>query len=245
MSVLNLHFMGRFGNCIFQYAFARGYCERHGLELRMDDWVGSRIFEIDHPRCAKELPRMEETMIYDGLSDVSYRSYSQSQRCADFYSIEQCQRWFRFRPVVFGRLRNALKFTGGNLVAHLRRTDFAPYGYPVISKESYLDAAETFGYDPDQMEFVSDEKPWFDRFFTGELDFLPDFYRLVRARIHFRANSSFSFWSGVIGDHEAVYSPVIDGLEGGKEHGNVPFVEGQWPRLSAHDFVTEIRIKAK
>lgn len=105
MATFNLHHLGRWGNNLFGYAFARGYCERHGLELHTDPWVGETIFEISHPRCDSNLLRMEETMIDDGLGDVSYRSYSQNQRCADFYTVAQCRRWFKFRPHILGVLQ--------------------------------------------------------------------------------------------------------------------------------------------
>jgi hypothetical protein len=244
MSIFNLHHLGRWGNTLFGYAFARGYCERHGLELHMDPWVGEQIFEISHPRCSVELPRMEETEIHRGLKDVSYRNYSQSQSCADFYTVEQCRRWFTFRSEILCALRNALGIAGMSTrhpQAHLRRGDFSGYKYPLVSRSSYLNAAVKFGLDPNCVEFVSDDHPWVDHNFTGEMDFLPDFYRLVRAPVLFRANSSFSFWAAVIGKHERVFSPVIDGLQGGIEH-DVQFIEGNHARLSDHSFVTEILI---
>lgn len=236
--------LGRFGNNLFGYAFARGYCERHGLELYTDPWLGEEIFNISHPRFEGAMPRMEEDQIHEDRGDVSYRSYSQNQKCADFYTLAQCREWFTFKPEVLSALRSSLGIEGMSTrhpQAHLRRTDFAGYGYVLPSKNSYLKAAEKFGYDPECVEFVSDEFPSERPGFTGELSFLPDFYRLMRAPIIMRANSSFSFWAAAIGVHELILSPVIDGLAGGREH-DVEFISGNHPRLSHHDFVTEIRI---
>jgi hypothetical protein len=50
-------------------------------------------------------------------------------------------------------------------IAHLRRDDIAnasynkhnPQGYSVVSKESYIKAFEKFGFDPDKIEWTSDD----------------------------------------------------------------------------------------
>lgn len=243
MKRFNLHWLGRWGNCLFSYALARGYCERHGYELHTDPWVGEEIFDISHPRCTEELPRMEETMLGDGFGDVSYRSYSQSQACADFYTVEQCRRWFTLRPEIAAALETAVP-RDDYVVAHLRRGDFKDYGYALCSELSYRNAADDFGLYDHDIHWVREDWPTLDDRFTGDLAFLPDFFRLMRAPVLFRANSSFSFWPAVIGHHERVFSPVIDGLVGGVEH-DVKFVEGNWPRLSHHAFVTDLHVREK
>lgn len=240
MSIFNLHHLGRWGNTMFGYAFARGYCERHGLELHMDPWIGEQIFDISHPRCSVDLPRMEETDIHLALKDVSYRSYSQSQVCADHYTISQCRRWFKFRPHITASLA-LLPIQDDIIVAHLRHGDFKGYNYPLVSEASYLRACEKFGLMPSLLKVVREEEPMRDQAFGPEMDFLPDFWRLLCAPVLFRANSSFSFWAAALGQHRRVFSPVIDGLLGGVEH-DVQFIEGNHPRLSDHSFVTEIVI---
>lgn len=110
-------------------------------------------------------------------------------------------------------------------IAHLRRDDIASVsykkngGYSVISKDAYLKAFKKFDYDPDKIEWTSDD--WSGIWGVGNglttgyvnqrgkwnypvgsevlpeiiFDWLPDFLRLYFARSIFRANSSFSFWA--------------------------------------------------
>jgi len=110
-------------------------------------------------------------------------------------------------------------------IAHLRRDDIANVnyqqngGYSVISKEAYLKAFKKYDYDPDKIEWTSDD--WTNKWGVGNaieqgtiskrgswgypigseylpeiiFDWLPDFLRIYFARSIFRANSSFSFWA--------------------------------------------------
>lgn len=122
-------------------------------------------------------------------------------------------------------------------IAHLRRDDIASpgynrnceQGYSVLSKASYLKAFRKFGFDPEKMEWVSDDylRKWHvDRPETRKggwgypvgseylgpdliFDWLPDFIRLYFARSIFRANSSFSWWAGFLSPTAQVYSPVL------------------------------------
>lgn len=237
MKKFNLHHLGRFGNQMFGYAFARGYCERHGLELHTDPWVGEEIFCLEHPRCTEELPRRDEYTLIDGEGGISYRSYSQNQKCADYYSQRQLREWFKLKPKIAERLSGLDGFVSGMPIrAHIRRGDFRDYGYPLISRDSYFDAAHEWGL-RSAMKFISDEDPHE----LPELpDFLPDFYLLMTAKVLLRANSSFSFWAAALSD-ALVLSPLVTGLEGGKEH-NVKFTSGNHNRLSDHSFVSEIHI---
>jgi hypothetical protein len=94
--------------------------------------------------------------------------------------------------------------------------------------------------------FVREEEPATHPDFAGELSFVPDFYRLAKARTLLRANSSFSFWAGAIGPRigtNRVFSPVIDGLVGGKEH-SCRFIPGNGARIADFDFVDPIEIPA-
>lgn len=237
MRHFNLHFMGRLGNCMFQYAFARAYCQRHGLQLHTDEWVGERLFNISHPRCEGDLPRRDENTLMDGERDISYRSYSQQQKCIDYYTRTQCKEWFQLRPEVDERL---MHYPVSPIVAHYRADDYAPLGYVVVSKESYIKAAKDAGYDPLDVRFIEQGSPCVDPYFAGWADFAPDFLRLRAADVIFRANSSFSWWAANL-SYARVFSPVIDGLTGGHEH-LCSFVEGNHPRFANLDFVTDLHI---
>ena len=149
-------------------------------------------------------------------------------------------------------------------IAHLRRDDIScptydsNYGYSVISKESYFKAFDKFGYDPEKIEWTSDD--WTGRWGVGKPDdskwikakggwnypvgshrveetifeWLPDFLRLYFARTVFRANSSFSFWASLLGNSK-VFSPVLhrreiySGRAGSGKEIDVEFVEGNHP----------------
>lgn len=145
-------------------------------------------------------------------------------------------------------------------VAHLRRDDISDIqynrthgqGYSVISKDSYLQAFRTFGFAEDSVEWVSDdytgkwhrgrkfrpragwEYPTGSQYVPGIVfDWLSDFLKLYFARTIFRANSSFSWWAGLLSPTAKVFSPVLDkrhiyGVDGTEEI-NVAFVEGNHP----------------
>jgi len=124
-------------------------------------------------------------------------------------------------------------------IAHLRRDDISNptyetnFGYSVVSKNSYEKAFKKFGYDPNKIEWTTDdwsgnwgvgspeENDWFTRrggwqYPVGSeymqdigFDWLPDFLRIYFARSVFRANSSFSFWACQLGKVKKVFAPVL------------------------------------
>lgn len=237
MRSFNLHHLGRFGNQLFGYAFARGYCERHNLALHTDEWVGEKLFDISHPRCTDDLPRRDEFTLVDGEGDVSYRSYSQQQKCVDYYTRSQCKRWFTLRPEF---ARRAAHYPMGGAFAHYRADDYAPLGYVVVSRASFLHAAELNGIDPRTVTFIEQATAHRDPLFDGWADFAPDFLRLMNAGVLFRSNSSFSWWAATLSDAR-VFSPVIAGLVGGREH-DTEFIEGNWPKFVELSFVTDLHL---
>jgi len=122
-------------------------------------------------------------------------------------------------------------------IAHLRRDDIASpefnkvnvQGYSVLSKESYIKAFKEYGFDPDKVEWCSDDylQKWHTDRPAGVrlgwsyplgaeyqpgimFDWLEDFLRLYFARTVFRANSSFSFWACFLSPTATVYSPILD-----------------------------------
>jgi len=145
-------------------------------------------------------------------------------------------------------------------IAHLRRDDIAnasynknnPQGYSVVSKESYIKAFEKFGFDPDKIEWTSDDVtgkwhkrekaenfgwsyPMGSNYRQGFVfDWLEDFLRLYFARTIFRANSSFSWWACFLSATATVYSPVLDkqliyGRDDREEEIEIEFVKGNQP----------------
>lgn len=228
MQSVVLRFAGRLGNAMFQFAHAKKRAELEGFELRHEPTILERIFTLDG-----HIPVRP-----DGSETVTLSGYFQSQ--ADLiYTRADARRWFTLKPEIAAHPIVTHPYDD-KVVAHLRRGDFAQSGYPLVSVRSYARAAENLGIDPDAIAYVSDDFPSNDPEFTGDLAFLPDFFRLVNAPLLLRANSSFSWWAGTLG-HGRVFSPVIDGLEGGREH-ECEFVEGNWPRLSSHHFCSNLHI---
>lgn len=239
MKTIALRNLGRFGNQMFRYAYARALAEQNGWELRTEPWVGEQIFTLDGATHAR--PTGDEEVVID--------EYRQAQKDL-IYSRADCRRWFKLKLDLESWLRGsdgAVRWPH----AHLRRGDYVTAGYPLVGRESVERAVAEHMF-PGELrknmhpgrEFivVSDASPQLNPELPPELDFLPDFYRLMRAPVLFRGNSSFSWWAATLG-HGKVYAPIITGFAAGVEHDNIPFVEGNWPRLADLDFVTDLHLR--
>lgn len=235
---ISCQLIGRFGNQVMAYLFSRAYAERHGFALHGPKWYGDEIFDISPMLPQRDdLPDRCDKDWQDGES-FRFTGYAQSQRCM-IYTKAQAQSWLKFRPEILEKLDRAV--IGKRIrLCHLRRGDFFGYGYPVVSRGSYRNALDGLGFSALEFNFVSEESSLISNLFPDYLSFLPDFYRLTQAPILLRANSSFSWCAGLLNDG-IVMSPIIDGLEGGKEH-DCEFVAGNWPRLSNFDFVTDLHV---
>ncbi len=240
--VFQLRMMGRWGNQLFQYSFARAYAEKHGLELQTQPWVGDHIFELTPNPIRDPFPEAQqrnENTIVDGDKNISYCSYSQNQKCL-IYTRSDVLRWFKFRPEIEERLK---KFwhphCAPGVLAHRRVGDYVGYGYPVVSKDSYRRQAALIGQS-DKLQWITEEEPYVCADIPAEYAFIVDFWRLMHAPILLRGNSCFSWWAGTLGNG-VVYSPRIDGLEGGKEH-DVEFELGNHCRFANLPFVTDLHL---
>lgn len=247
MSVLVCTFQGRFGNQCMQYLFARAFAEEFGHELRTAPWIGERIFQVEHARPdGRALPRFNEFQLLANRTnapDCEFRGYAQMNICM-LYSKRRVQKWLRMRPEIETACANAVAeslFKDSRVVAHRRAGDYFGYGYPVVSRPSYFYACERYGIDLVQMRILSEEDPIaHGSHLPDDLSFLPDFYRMVTAPTLLRGNSSFSWLAALLGDG-LVLSPIVEGLEGGKEH-DCAFVAGNWPRFANLDFVTDLHV---
>lgn len=234
MSVINRKFLGRFGNQLFQYAFARAYAEKYGFELHTDPWVGEEIFQIEHPRIEDELPKVPDSLLEFGEANIEIEGYSQLSRCMIFTEAD-ARKWFQFKPEVLEALQ---KHTVPVNCSHYRCGDYVAAPYPIISKKAFASAWEQFGYEP--MDFVEEHS---GNVIAGLPEFLPDFYRLMVAPAMFRSNSTYSWWAGVLNTGGSVFSPVIKGLAYSIEHDNVPFVRGNYERICDLHMVEELCLK--
>jgi hypothetical protein len=227
MTTIALRNLGRLGNQMFRYAFARALAEQNGYELRTEPWVGESIFTLDG--LAPKRP--------DGSEDIVIEEYRQAQKDL-IYSRADCRRWFTLKP----HIQQCMIHCHPALpVVHLRRGDYKAAGYPIVSERSVEKALTRFDQG-NRWISVSDDLPGRDPRFVGELSMLPDFMQLMRARVLFRANSSFSWWAATLGTGR-VFSPIITGFRGGVEHDNIPYVEGNWPRLAELPGITDLHLR--
>lgn len=234
---------------LFVYAFAK----QHGMEFQCEEWIGERIFDL--PKYARpgshDFKRVSELDIFsacetaDCPSNLEFRGYAQTQ-AAMIYSKREAQSWLKLRPEIEEacKINTQLHDMSGPLdrvVCHRRAGDYFGYGYPVVSEHSYFMAMAAFGLDLERAVILSEEKPSPNYPIPDDLSFLADFYRMMTAPALLRANSTFSWLAALLGNG-LVLSPVIDGLEGGKEH-HTRFVSGNWPRFANLDFTTDLHVR--
>lgn len=218
---------GRFGNQLFQYAFARAYAEKQGAVLETPPWVGQKLFGLTDPPLSRELPCLEKDVIPNGEVDVDLFGHFQFQAALDLYSRQQVRRWFHFTD----RWRGLFPERSGEarVVAHLRRGDYADSDdtFCLVSEESYLRACRRFGLDESRIVWLQEGAPNPPFLAAEGLGFLPDFFTMIRAGVLLRANSTFSWWAAVLGGAE-VYSPVVGDRVGLY---TVEFVRGNYPGM--------------
>lgn len=227
-----------------QYLFARAFAVLWRYEFTCDPWVGEKVFNIEHSRYSGPvLPRFNENTIGSEKGDIEFRGYAQMQSCM-ICTKRGAKEWLRFRPEIEQVLRRILAnrtSSRDSIVAHQRVGDYVGYGYPIVSRQSYRDAAVHYFGSCAHVAFVAEEQPLDHAPLPDELSFLPDFYRLATAPTLMRANSSFSFVAGLL-NNGLVLSPRIDGLRGGVEHDGVKFEAGNHCRLSSLDFCTDLHV---
>lgn len=259
MPVLSVTLQGRFGNQCIQWLFCRALAERYNYTLHCESWIGERVFDIPaRPYSGPELPRLNELTIFDQMErgiSVEFRGYAQTME-REVYGTRQTQRampytkrqvkeWLRIRPELISIIRGIVfpsMDSADSIVAHQRFGDFIGYGYPVVSRQSYLGESIKYFGTCAHVEFVSEEDAIPLRgILPDDLAFLPDFYRLMTAPTLMRANSTFSFLAGLLSDG-LVLSPRIDGLEGGREHDGVRFEAGNHCRLASFDFCSDLLV---
>jgi len=226
------HLVGRFGNLLFIYAHARAYCEREGLDLCLPPWIGEMIFDI--PLAVRPSGNRK-------ADKVMPEEMHQNQD-ALIYTCKQVREWFKIRPTVLEQLQPILKDRKPVLLDVRMGDDLVGAGMVSLGRQCYLDAAIRAGYPGHDCEWEIDTSP--TRLFThfaGDVNAsglnttwvsLPAFYRMMTAQVHFRANSTFSWWAATLGDAK-VYSPVIRGMQGGVPNQYCAnFVEGNWPVMA-------------
>ena len=183
---------GRFGNQLFQYAYARAYAESIGAQLKTPDWIGRHIFiDINEEIMDKKAGDSTESPVGD---NVDLFGYFQQPSHISLLSRKKLKEWFRFKEEIDAPCLD--------LVFHKRRGDYFHFQdvFGIVSDKSYEDAAIEFGFDPNTALVLDDSRP-------HDL-MLYDFACMINAKNLFRANSTFSWWAGVLGNGN-VYSPIV------------------------------------
>lgn len=221
---------GGFGNALFKYAFARAFAVRGGLQLFTTPWIGQKLFGIDDRPLSGAPPGVG---IIPGFS----------QRGSDIiYTKAQVREWFKFLPEVIDKLKG---IEPPKVAVHLRWGDFVDHhGFIAVSAPSARKAVEERGYNLEDVTWVCPNNPLL---IEGVVPtWLPDFWRLMTAKVLFRGPSTFSWWAGTLGEDRPIFSPDQRGIpwEGsGRGFQDVPFVEGnQSPITSWWEGHSELNI---
>ena len=209
---------------MFQYANLRACAERDGVPFHHGKgWIGEKIFN---------LPSVPSTPGRD-----TGGGYGSKQE-AVFYTRRDALRWFAFRPEVAEMLK---RIPLPVYMAHHRLGDYIGQPIqPVVSYKSYVDGIKKFGYNLEDFYICTEENPCIVPGFE-QFPFLPDFYRLMKAEVLFRGNSSFSWWAAALGDGK-VYAPVVTGCKAGVLN-DVEFVEGNYPSICDSEHCSDIHLK--
>lgn len=231
--------VGRLGNLLFIYAFARAYCEQHGYDLCLPPWIGEKIFKIPRavsPSCIPDIVMPE--VLYQNQESL-------------IYTRKQVREWFQIKDEWVEKLQPAK--TRQPVLLNVRRgADYLSAGLVCLGTKCYVDAAGRFGYSPNNCDLEVDTHSARLPDFEGDISAsglgttwvgLPSFYKLMTAPVLFRANSTFSWWAATL-SHGDIYSPIIKGLPGGvpDQYAEV-FVKGNWPVMADNHPNTDLHLK--
>ena len=234
---------GRFGNQIFQYAFLRIYAQRHGLEVRVPQWIGEYLFGHRDARPGDDrLPlfhdQVEQATILNQLlaplvnADVcGYFQYG-----TDWYlpSRELFRDLFRPVPEIETPLKAAIEKlrAGGRTVIgiHVRRGDFAGgihYSAPAEWYVKWLIANWSKWKSPvlllasDELAKVAGDFAQFKPVTSGDMGvsvppaaYYPDYYMLSQCDVMAISNSSFSFSAAMLNERASVFVRPSRAAEG-------------------------------
>lgn len=185
---------GRFGNQLFQYAFAKAYAQSIDAELQTPDWIGRHIFKNINEKIMTNLAG-PSTEFPNGEGNIDLSGYFQQPEHLNFLSRKELKEWFTFKDPSY----NIPKY---DVVLHKRRGDYLsfPEVFAIISDESYNVALINNKLDINSALVLDDSRPPYL--------LLHDFQVIMNCNKFFRSNSTFAWWASTLGDCET-YSPVV------------------------------------
>ena len=225
--MVNLHYVGRFANCLFIYAFGRIIAENNGLRLKTP-WIGevSNQFgdvhgEIIHINPCKDGTNgedVQQTTLDDNSSveciddnfhgkNVYVNGYMQNHLYYDKRKA-QIKSWMEL-PVVESGHEN-------DIAVHIRLDDYSKTkGCSIISPKWYLDILDQPENRGKQVYVVVDKvkSSW-------EIDYMNNFgnYKIIsdtaKRDFHFLrsfgtliiSNSSFAWWAAYLGEAKRIFT---------------------------------------
>jgi len=222
---------GRFGNQLFQYAFARTYAEKIGAKLETPPWIGQFLFGLKDPPLSRCLRTKHEGELSSGDpsawgTNVDLFGYFQNKYTSVHLSKGKLREWYTLTDDI---KRMFPKSPQPYAACHIRQGDYATTyssNFCTIDKVCYERALEKF---PPGMPvvWVEENKSVHNANLPEELSWLEDWMTVFNADIVFRGNSTFSWWGATLGHATKVYSPQVSGRTG--PHSDVEFVEGNHP----------------
>jgi hypothetical protein len=223
---------GRFGNQLFQYAFARSYAQKYNCDLEIPkDWDGRKFFpEVKEDEISSPLPPTEVDTFEHGVTNVDIRGYFQNTKSLSLMNREQVRSWFKFSDDILSKFKKPREYY---VAIHMRLGDYRTNPNVCIpSQSSYLNFAKSIGVDENDIIWVTEETQTEGD--DGTLGFLYDFMLMVNSDILIRSPSTFSWWAGELKNDDNVYAPDVSKYKGQKGI-NVPFVRGNWPTCTELD----------
>lgn len=212
MSVI-VGYMGRFGNRMFEYAAARLFAEKTGLELespldQKDDFIATT------PCLKGRSIKTGRITIDDSNLDLLSRPYPP----AEYFFRGYFQRWEWFeanRQQVLGFFEtDDQPKNSEDIVIHLRLEDYKIHQV-VIDPEWYLDILKTESFkrlhivgnfDPSN-DFDKSYLARFEKYdpIISQSDIKTDFYKLMGFEKIVCSNSTYCFWALFLGEPSKAY----------------------------------------
>lgn len=221
---------GGFGNQLFQFLFSKFYADKYNAELQISkDWIGRKIFQdVDEIKpitiCLPETPI---DVVPWGQTNIKLKGYFQYKEAIDLFSISKIRNLLKFKKDIIKKYSSPYKKEYA--AVHIRRGDYVDkysHIFCNISNDSYKKALEKFNTELYPVRFCMSNLVKRDD--SNADSFLYDFFIMMQSTILFRSNSTFSFWAGVLGNQDRIYSPIVENLTGWN---TIEFVEGNHPKL--------------